>query len=41
MCDMEEERMKIIVGKGISAIGILMGKLFKYHKLKCNAFTTK
>jgi len=38
---MEEERMKIIVGKGISAIGILMGKLFKYHKLKCNAFTTK
>jgi hypothetical protein len=27
--------------KGISEIGTLMGKLFKSHKLKCNAFITE
>ena len=40
MCNMEE-KMKIVVGKGISEIDTLMGKLFKCHKLKCNAFTTE
>jgi hypothetical protein len=38
---MEEERMEVVLGKGISEIGTLMGRLFKCHNLKCNALTTE
>jgi hypothetical protein len=41
MCNRGEELMKIVLGKGITEIGTLVGELFKCHSLKCNGFTTE